>query len=678
MRRKNRQSHRNSVAEFPAIGNFAGNSRNNQAGRALLKLLAMEKASEPAKMRPGMLEYSPAPPSAFLWRTAPSVVTLSPFFYLVYYSKISSPDISLQTLVYQTTNSRQNYLPWCIASVMASIASLLNPEPEVLVQGYKLLAPCANRNPRVVPSVPPREKKQKVSKDAPIFTRGIPRGQVRYPPCEYQDERLAAEHRLFKIHPMGQITEFPRHIPYNSEKKSFLEKTGRESFEVFQYTFEIPGDEKSYTVMWDYNIGLVRTTSLFHCNNYKKTAPSKMLNANPGLRDICHSITGGALAAQGYWMPFEAAKAVAATFCWKIRYALTPLFGVEFLSSCLPLDDARFGRMIIDPMIVRSATATSNQYREQELSRRRMAQRTSSESGYCSITAKKSTQSLTFKGSPATSQPNRESHDESTVMDIDDNEHHRRQHLYHHHYSPVMGSSSGWMPANIPRSTQTLKHEVSVLNSSSLPSTRDILTSLSGFQANLAANYIPDGSVGARKKNAEWKEDLISDDTSQDDCGAKSAISDPNYEDEPMAETDNENLVGSEMDIDDDLSSNSSCQLVEHRRKRKKNTSSRSASTISTKEGRGKSRGIFGQQNREQEIQRDARGNELDESMGDMIEADQPTERPSSPLPLTNDARAAYMLMKLHMQEVGFNGSEKTAASTLDNDQARKRRRASA
>lgn len=27
------------------------------------------------------------------------------------------------------------------------------------------------------------------------------------------------------------IVEYPRHIPYNSEKKSFLEKTGRESFE---------------------------------------------------------------------------------------------------------------------------------------------------------------------------------------------------------------------------------------------------------------------------------------------------------------------------------------------------------------------------------------------------------------------------------------------------------------
>jgi hypothetical protein len=30
-----------------------------------------------------------------------------------------------------------------------------------------------------------------------------------------------------------------------------------------------------------------------------KTMPAKMININPGLRDIAHSITGGALAAQG-------------------------------------------------------------------------------------------------------------------------------------------------------------------------------------------------------------------------------------------------------------------------------------------------------------------------------------------------------------------------------------------
>jgi hypothetical protein len=173
---------------------------------------------------------------------------------------------------------------------------------------------------------------------------------------------------------------------------------------VFQYTFKIPGEEKTWTVMWDYNIGLVRTTHLFKCNDYSKvrtvrqkgygsvrranvfaqTTPAKMLNANPGLRDICHSITGGALAAQGvyplgwivhmctdgskgYWMPFEAAKAVAATFCWKIRYALTPLFGTDFPSMCIPPQGAQFGKMIIDPAIVRRAAESANYYRMLEL-----------------------------------------------------------------------------------------------------------------------------------------------------------------------------------------------------------------------------------------------------------------------------------------------------------------------
>ncbi|KAJ9236315.1 hypothetical protein DTO166G5_4077 [Paecilomyces variotii] len=248
---------------------------------------------------------------------------------------------------------------------MASIESLLNPLPEL--SRIQLPSPSLTSYTRDNPSPTPRHKKQKVAKDAPIFTRGKTRGVVRYPPCEEQDEVLAEEHRRFEIHPMGHIAEYPRHIPYNSEKKSFQEKTGRESFEVFQYTFRIPEEEKTWTVMWDYNIGLVRTTHLFKCNDYSKTTPAKMLNANPGLRDICHSITGGALAAQGYWMPFEAAKAVAATFCWRIRYALTPLFGRDFPSLCIPPEDReRFGRMIIDSSVVRKATEEANYYRTLE------------------------------------------------------------------------------------------------------------------------------------------------------------------------------------------------------------------------------------------------------------------------------------------------------------------------
>lgn len=36
----------------------------------------------------------------------------------------------------------------------------------------------------------------------------------------------------------------------------------------------------------------------------------------------------------GYWIPYEAAKALAATFCYKIRYALAPVFGNDFVDLC--------------------------------------------------------------------------------------------------------------------------------------------------------------------------------------------------------------------------------------------------------------------------------------------------------------------------------------------------------
>ena len=68
--------------------------------------------------------------------------------------------------------------------------------------------------------------------------------------------------------------------------------------------------------MWDYNIGLVRITPFFKSCKYSKvchyssilqsslltlleTTPARALGLNSGLREITHSITGGALAAQG-------------------------------------------------------------------------------------------------------------------------------------------------------------------------------------------------------------------------------------------------------------------------------------------------------------------------------------------------------------------------------------------
>lgn len=177
---------------------------------------------------------------------------------------------------------------------MIPIASLLNPLPSSFEHHRDHSVSSSTRNTlERSPPLSPR-KKQKISKDAAIFSKGKPTGEVRYQPCEFQDEEIAVEHRRFQIYPMGQIAQYCRHIPYNSEKKSFLEKTGRESFEgnvrpelthhpkltggyphlVFQYTFKIPDQDREYTVMWDYNIGLVRITPFFKCCQYSKVHES--------------------------------------------------------------------------------------------------------------------------------------------------------------------------------------------------------------------------------------------------------------------------------------------------------------------------------------------------------------------------------------------------------------------
>jgi hypothetical protein len=66
-------------------------------------------------------------------------------------------------------------------------------------------------------------------------------------------------------------------------------------------------------------------------------------------------------------MPYEAAKAIAATFCWKIRYALTPVFGIDFIDTCVPPDDQRYTSWMIDPEITRSCTAQMQEYYNREI-----------------------------------------------------------------------------------------------------------------------------------------------------------------------------------------------------------------------------------------------------------------------------------------------------------------------
>lgn len=56
-------------------------------------------------------------------------------------------------------------------------------------------------------------------------------------------------------------------------------------------------------------------------------------------------------------MPFECARAMAATFCYKIRHVLAPIFGKEFLDQCLHPEDRNFGRFKVDEAIIRACKA---------------------------------------------------------------------------------------------------------------------------------------------------------------------------------------------------------------------------------------------------------------------------------------------------------------------------------
>jgi hypothetical protein len=77
---------------------------------------------------------------------------------------------------------------------------------------------------------------------------------------------------------------------------------------------------------------------------------------NPGLMEISHSLTGGNLEAQGYWVPFEAAKAIAAKFAHPIRYLLTPIFGHDFPAICVDPNDPDYRDYKISPAIVQRCT----------------------------------------------------------------------------------------------------------------------------------------------------------------------------------------------------------------------------------------------------------------------------------------------------------------------------------
>ncbi|KAJ5743791.1 apses transcription factor Xbp1 [Penicillium manginii] len=212
---------------------------------------------------------------------------------------------------------------------MASIKSLLNPAPELPVHtspsfGASYNSPSISMARSLNPGRHRLAAKYKIPKDAPVFKENDPQGEIRYPPCEDRPDPIADEHRKLELYPWGRMQGLVNILErFLTGARRSLSRRRRAAVNL-RYIFRYGDPGERWIMMWDYNIGLVRITHLFKALGYTKTTPAKVLAQNPGLRDICHSITGGAIAAQGYWMPFEAARALAIRFCHPIRYALTP------------------------------------------------------------------------------------------------------------------------------------------------------------------------------------------------------------------------------------------------------------------------------------------------------------------------------------------------------------------
>lgn len=208
-------------------------------------------------------------------------------------------------------------------------------------------------------------------------------------------------------------------------------------------------------------------------------------------------------------MPYDAAKALAATFCYKIRHVLVPLFGPDFPSLCIhPHDRTRFNRMIVDRSVIQRATQTASYYRSLELRASLLSttnttpspSRPTSSSGGSFVVRKKAIPRLRKHANSLSSNASFTSGTASSEYGSGIDE-------YSDTYcvSPVsVGSYRGgntFTPVNTPRSvdvyTSTSSGAASVLETSigtSIPTPQQVLASISA-KVNTATNTIDEAST---------------------------------------------------------------------------------------------------------------------------------------------------------------------------------------
>jgi hypothetical protein len=159
------------------------------------------------------------------------------------YIKLSTPSLALLSIKDRSfegglSNPANKQFSVKVLTAMLPVSSLLNPIISEPRSPRYLSNSCSSPyhtalSTRESPQLPSKTffTKQKMTKDGAVFAKGKIKGDVNFPPFEDFDAKDLQEIQRYKIYPLGKIEQYCRHIPYNSEKKSFLEKTGRESFE---------------------------------------------------------------------------------------------------------------------------------------------------------------------------------------------------------------------------------------------------------------------------------------------------------------------------------------------------------------------------------------------------------------------------------------------------------------
>lgn len=113
------------------------------------------------------------------------------------------------------------------ASSGQPIASFRQSDPVLAISS----TPLPTEALQVMENVSPPGPKAKPQRNADSMTKSKPQGPVNFAPFEDVDQASYRELRQFHVRPFGQIRQSCEHIPYNSSKKDFFEKTGRESIE---------------------------------------------------------------------------------------------------------------------------------------------------------------------------------------------------------------------------------------------------------------------------------------------------------------------------------------------------------------------------------------------------------------------------------------------------------------